>query len=232
MKLNLRYWKKTPNTLCTFCSDPNKQVSEVLPLTIPGGFPQSRRSLSTQCNACGKQTNRVTIKVLLDWLWRLWTNGNSGRRNRQLEAIPRTPTCILRRSWAVQRVWAILLFPEESRLWHWGLMAAWKHCMLKLTTERQEVEPSKDEHMIEIEPEWWLTVFELFTHDGACWRGYIVCGVLLRVGRCDDGHQVVPVWWVDLETSKPCSRHWNQWTHSTSNNNHVFLLQRARNKIT
>lgn len=43
------------------------------------------------------------------------------------------------------------------------------------------------------------TVFELLAHDCACWCGHIVCWVLLGIGRCDDGHQVVSVRWVDLK---------------------------------
>lgn len=45
-----------------------------------------------------------------------------------------------------------------------------------------------------------ITVFELLAHDGACRRGDIVCGVLLGIGRRDDGHQVVSVRWVHLKT--------------------------------
>ncbi len=42
------------------------------------------------------------------------------------------------------------------------------------------------------------TVFELLAHDGACWCGDVVRGVLLGICRCDDGHQVVSVRRVDL----------------------------------
>lgn len=51
------------------------------------------------------------------------------------------------------------------------------------------------------------TVFKLFTHDGACWRGHVVCGVLLRVGGRDDGHQVVSVGRVHLHTSRHDTTH-------------------------
>lgn len=43
-----------------------------------------------------------------------------------------------------------------------------------------------------------FTVFELLGHDSARGRGHVVGGVLLWVGRCDDGHQVVSVRWVHL----------------------------------
>lgn len=45
-----------------------------------------------------------------------------------------------------------------------------------------------------------ITVFELLAHDGARGRGDVVRGVLLGVGRRDDGHQVVSVGWVHLKT--------------------------------
>lgn len=47
-----------------------------------------------------------------------------------------------------------------------------------------------------------FTVFELLAHDGTCRRGDVVCGVLLGIGRCDDGHQVISVSWVHLEFKK------------------------------
>jgi len=45
-----------------------------------------------------------------------------------------------------------------------------------------------------------LTVFELLAHDGARGGGDVVGGVLLGIGRCNDGHQMVSVGWVDLNT--------------------------------
>ena len=41
-----------------------------------------------------------------------------------------TPTCTFGKSWVAQRVWAILLFPEESHLWRWGLFKPYEQTMI------------------------------------------------------------------------------------------------------
>lgn len=44
------------------------------------------------------------------------------------------------------------------------------------------------------------TPLELSDHDIPCGVGDVEGGVLLGVGRCDDGHQVIPVGRIDLKT--------------------------------
>lgn len=60
------------------------------------------------------------------------------------------------------------------------------------------------------------TIFELLAHDGSCWRGDIVCGVLLGICRCDDGHQVVSVRWVNLQNGTGTNISYTAGNKSTS----------------
>lgn len=202
----------------------------VLPLTIPSGFPQWRRWLSTQCNVYGKTNKqgqtllKVTtersnfkqsrMKFLCGSVEVYRTLWESGGKKRCTSFIHRKPTCIWRRSWVAQRVWATLLSPAESRLWRWGLITTHetshrkktstfrdKKGDLKVKDVNQAGVPLLHRHAAH------RTVFKLFTHDGACWRGHVVCGVLLRVGGRDDGHQVVSVGRVHLRTSRHDTMH-------------------------
>lgn len=54
------------------------------------------------------------------------------------------------------------------------------------------------------------TIFKLLAHYCARWCGHIVSGVLLRIGWCDDGHQVVSVGRVYLEIHTRMLTWWNE----------------------
>lgn len=63
------------SSLCTFHLWRNER-KPVLPLTTPSGFPQSRRSLSTQCNVYGK------INIQSQTLLKLTTQRSNFKQSR------------------------------------------------------------------------------------------------------------------------------------------------------
>lgn len=74
-----------------------------------------------------------------------------------------------------------------------------------------------------------ITIFELLAHDGACWCGDVVRGVLLGIGRCDDGHQVVSVRWVNLKKKIKKTRHRDlDWFHCRNVSLHLTHVSTLR----
>lgn len=120
----------------------------------------------------------------------------------------RTPlTCTFGKSEVVQTVWTILLFPAESHRWRWGLSMQHTPAMTLKKNPTPNIIPAIPESLRRSR---FLcrTVFKLLAHDGARRGGHVVRGVLLGVGGRDDGHQVVSVRGVYLQTRRDVSIAW------------------------